>query len=268
MAPQLARAAAAARELLIDLAAARWKVDRATLKARRRQNRRVRRPTRWLRRAQQRPEAHRRRRRRCPRRPARRLGLRGKPVKKINGRDFVTGTHAYTPDMTRPQMLMGRVIRPDALGAEPLSVDDSRAKAMPGVTVVRDGNFIGVVAPDERALQAAAAAVVVKWSDAPVQPSSETDVRAPEESAGRPARAGAVRRRRSGVTSRRPRGRGERSSKPATGFRTSRTSRSNRARPSPNGRTAKSRSGPARSGRSGFALKSPKHFGWPKIASA
>ena len=33
MAPQLARAAAAAREVLIDLAAARWQTDRTTLKA-------------------------------------------------------------------------------------------------------------------------------------------------------------------------------------------------------------------------------------------
>ena len=33
MAPQLAKAAAAAREVLIDLAATQWTVDRATLKA-------------------------------------------------------------------------------------------------------------------------------------------------------------------------------------------------------------------------------------------
>jgi isoquinoline 1-oxidoreductase len=45
---------------------------------------------------------------------------------------------------------------------------------MPGVTVVRDGNFIGVVAPDERALKQAAAAVAVKWSTPSGQPTSET----------------------------------------------------------------------------------------------
>jgi isoquinoline 1-oxidoreductase len=45
---------------------------------------------------------------------------------------------------------------------------------MPGVTVVRDGSFIGVVAPNERALKAAAANVVVTWGAPPAQPSSET----------------------------------------------------------------------------------------------
>ena len=41
-------------------------------------------------------------------------------------------------------------------------------------SVVQDGNFIGVVAPDERALKNAAANVVVTWSAAPAQPTSET----------------------------------------------------------------------------------------------
>ncbi|HYN08845.1 MAG TPA: molybdopterin cofactor-binding domain-containing protein [Vicinamibacterales bacterium] len=174
MAPQLARAAAAAREMLIDLAAAQLQVDRTTLKAdagrvvasngraagygeltRGKQltgvvgaDVRVAPPDQWV--------------------------ARGTAVRKVNGRDIVTGRHAFTPDLERPGMLMGRVIRPDALGAEPVSVDDTRAKAMPGVTVVRDGNFIGVVAPDERALRQAAAAVSVTWSVPPGQPTSET----------------------------------------------------------------------------------------------
>jgi isoquinoline 1-oxidoreductase len=174
MAPQLARAAAAARETLIDLAAAQWQVERAALKAEAGRvvatngrgagygdltkgkqltgvvggDVRVAPPDQWV--------------------------VRGTAVKKVNGRDIVTGRHAYTPDVVRPRMLMGRVIRPDALGAEPLSVDDSRARAMPGVTVVRDGNFLGVVAPDERALKQAAAAVSVTWSVPAAQPTSET----------------------------------------------------------------------------------------------
>ena len=174
MAPQLARAAAAAREVLIDLAATRWQSDRTTLKADAGRivaadgrtlgygdltkgqqltgavgpDVRVAPPDQWV--------------------------SRGTAIKKVNGRDFVTGRHAYTPDLVRPRMLMGRVIRPDAIGAEPVSIDDTRAKAMPGVTVVRDGTFIGVVAPDERALKQAAAGMVVKWGAAPAQPSSET----------------------------------------------------------------------------------------------
>jgi isoquinoline 1-oxidoreductase len=42
-------------------------------------------------------------------------------TKKIDGADFVTGRHRYTPDMTRPGMLYGRVIRPPAYGAKLVS---------------------------------------------------------------------------------------------------------------------------------------------------
>ena len=100
--------------------------------------------------------------------------IRGQPVRKVNGRDIVTGTHAFTPDIARPGLLIGRVVHPPALGATPKSVDDSKARAMPGVTVVRDGDFIGVVAPHERAARRAAAAIVVDWNLPTGLPTSET----------------------------------------------------------------------------------------------
>jgi CO/xanthine dehydrogenase Mo-binding subunit len=100
--------------------------------------------------------------------------IRGTPVKKVNGADFVTGRHTYTPDMTRPGMRFGRIVRPDGYGATVVSMDDARARAMPGVTVVRDGDFIGVLAPSERAAARAANAVQVTWKVPEGQPSSET----------------------------------------------------------------------------------------------
>ncbi len=45
---------------------------------------------------------------------------------------------------------------------------------MAGVLVVRDGEFIGVVAPNERAAKAAAAAVAVEWNLPTGLPTSET----------------------------------------------------------------------------------------------
>ena len=92
----------------------------------------------------------------------------------MDGRDFVTGRHAYTPDVTRPGMLHGRIIRPDGYDGTLANVDDSRARAMAGVTVVRDGDFLGVVAPTERAAARAAAAIQATWKVPPGQPSSET----------------------------------------------------------------------------------------------
>ena len=41
-------------------------------------------------------------------------------------------------------MLYGRVLRPPSFGAKLISADTSAASKIPGVTVVRDGDFIGV----------------------------------------------------------------------------------------------------------------------------
>lgn len=174
LAPEMAKAAATARELLIDEAAKRWKVDRAALTA---VDGRVRdgggRVISYgeLTRGQKltgviNADA--------PLQPRAAWKTRGTAVKKVNGRDVVTGRQAYTSDLTRPGMLYGRIVRPDSIGATLKSVDDSRARAMEGVTVVKDGNFIGVVGPTERVAKRAAAAVRAEWQPLAGQPSSST----------------------------------------------------------------------------------------------
>ena len=61
-------------------------------------------------------------------------------------------------------MLYGRLVRPDRLGATTLvSVDDSAARALAGVTIVRDGDFLGVVATSERLAARAASLVRAEW---------------------------------------------------------------------------------------------------------
>src|SRR6185436_11627728 len=93
----------------------------------------------------------------------------GTSVPKIDGRDFVTGKHQYTTDMRREGMLYGRVVRPSAMEAKLISSDTKAAEAMPGVTVVRDGDFIGVAAPDRQTAIRAEKAIAVHWQ-APGQP--------------------------------------------------------------------------------------------------
>jgi CO/xanthine dehydrogenase Mo-binding subunit len=174
MAPQLARAAASAREMLIDRAAVVWQTDRQALSAKDgcvvgEQGRTISygeltkgqkltgviaaetviaAPSRWT--------------------------LRGTAQKKVNGRDFVTGRHVYTPDVVRPKMQYGRVIRPGGYAGTLVSADDSRARAMPGVTIVRDGEFLGVVAPNERMARRAASAINAQWRLPADHPSSTT----------------------------------------------------------------------------------------------
>jgi nicotinate dehydrogenase subunit B len=174
MAPQLAKAAATAREMLIDLAATKWQVPRQSLVAK---DGAIRDPSGRaltfgaLTEGQnltgvvsgQAPEE-----------PRNQWTSRGTALHKVNARDIVTGRHVFPADVVRPHLLIGRVVRPPAYGATPKTVDDAQARAMPGVTVVRDGNFIGVVAPNERAAKAAAAAVSVDWDLPTGLPTSET----------------------------------------------------------------------------------------------
>ena len=73
----------------------------------------------------------------------------GQSVPKVDGRAIVTGRHRYASDVERPGMLRGKVLRAPAFGARLASLDTSRADALPDVKVVRDGDFVGVVAPNE-----------------------------------------------------------------------------------------------------------------------
>src|SRR5262249_45498324 len=98
--------------------------------------------------------------------------VRGEALKKVNGADIVTGRHAFTPDVVRPGMLFGRVIRPPAYGATLKSIDGAASKAIAGVQVVTDGDFAGVVAPNERVLEQGIAAERAEWTAAPAQPDS------------------------------------------------------------------------------------------------
>jgi isoquinoline 1-oxidoreductase subunit beta len=99
----------------------------------------------------------------------------GTSVPRPNQRDLVTGAHQYPSDIHRPGMLYGKVLRPPAYGATLESLDTSAARAMPGVIVVQDKDFVGVAAPTSfRAAQAIEAlANSAKWNPAPAQPSSE-----------------------------------------------------------------------------------------------
>src|SRR5262249_50238000 len=59
---------------------------------------------------------------------------------------------------------------PRAVHATLGTCDTSQAEKMPGVTVIHDGDFIGVAAPDRTTAERAAAAIRAQWN-APAQPS-------------------------------------------------------------------------------------------------
>jgi nicotinate dehydrogenase subunit B len=95
----------------------------------------------------------------------------GTSALKVNAGDFVTGKHQYTSDMKREGMLYGKVVRPSAFNASLVSADTKAAEAIAGVKIVTDGNFIGVVASDQQTATKAAGVIAVDWK-APGQPSN------------------------------------------------------------------------------------------------
>jgi len=173
MNPQLRKAAAAARELLIDLAAEQMKVERTSLVV---AGGRITNPSTkqslgfgQLSKGQKLMKAI---GDDIVPTPADKWEVAGKSMLKVSGRAMVTGEHRYTSDMKRPGMLYGKVMRPAAFGATLSSVDVKAAEAMTGVTVVRDGNFVGVTAPSRELASRAVAAIRADWK-ATTQPSAK-----------------------------------------------------------------------------------------------
>jgi CO/xanthine dehydrogenase Mo-binding subunit len=188
MAPQLRKVAATAREMLKELAAREWGVEPSTLVVADGQisDGRGRRVAGFgaLSKGQ---KLVRTVPGEVPLTPAERWTVAGHDLPKVNGRDIVTGRHRYTSDQAPAGLWHGRVLRPPAAGAGLSSIDSSAAQAMPGVVVVRDGDFVGVAA--ERAPVAARALEALRptWKTTP-QTSAATlfaDLRRPpREGAG------------------------------------------------------------------------------------
>ena len=97
----------------------------------------------------------------------------GTSAKKVHARDIVTGAHKYTSDMKLPGMLYGRILRPERFNAKLVSLDAGAAKKIAGVTVVEDGDFVGVTAPTPSVAASALAAMKAEWN-APAQTSTKT----------------------------------------------------------------------------------------------
>jgi CO/xanthine dehydrogenase Mo-binding subunit len=174
MGPQLRKAAAVARETLIAMAAEQWKTDPSSLMAANgnitnphgnesisygdltkgqdlvkviADDVALESPTQWQ--------------------------IAGTPVPKVDGRDFVTGKHQYTSDIVRPRMVYGKILRPSAFHATLKSCDSAAAAKITGVTIIQDGNFVGVTAPTIETAESALKAIHAEWN-APPQTSEAT----------------------------------------------------------------------------------------------
>lgn len=102
--------------------------------------------------------------------PHERWSTAGQPQTPVNAVELVTGAHRYPSDIVRVGMVHAKVLRPPSFGAKLATMDASAAEAMPAVQVVHDGDFVGVVAPNEQIAEAAVAGIRAEWQTRP-QPS-------------------------------------------------------------------------------------------------
>ena len=173
MGPQLRTMAAAARQMLVEMAATRWNVDPTTLTA---ADAKVTGPHQGqsltygeLTRGEKLMKTV---SANVALTPASDWKIAGTAVPKVNGRDFVTGKHEFPSDIVRPGMMFGKVLRPQGFNATLVSLDTGGADKIPGASVVHDGNFIAVAAADLSTAERALSALHATWN-VPPQPSNQ-----------------------------------------------------------------------------------------------
>ena len=73
----------------------------------------------------------------------------GQPIKRADIAPKVFCQEPFVTDMKVPGMVHARMIRPPVAGATPVKIDESSIKDIPGARVVRENNFLAVVADKE-----------------------------------------------------------------------------------------------------------------------
>ncbi|HXX85234.1 MAG TPA: molybdopterin cofactor-binding domain-containing protein [Casimicrobiaceae bacterium] len=95
----------------------------------------------------------------------------GMSVPRLDLPDKVFGVPCFIHDFELKGMVHGRMLRPPSAGATLQSVDETAARAVPGVIdIVRDGSLIGLLAESEAAAEAALSKLSARWSETPILP--------------------------------------------------------------------------------------------------
>jgi CO/xanthine dehydrogenase Mo-binding subunit len=92
----------------------------------------------------------------------------GKSPRRLDGREKVTGAARYAGDVRLPGLLYARVLRPPAHGATLVTVDTAAAGRRPGVKIVKLDDLVAVLHADPEAAGAALADIKAEWKTAPL----------------------------------------------------------------------------------------------------
>ena len=80
---------------------------------------------------------------------AREFRVMDRPVQRVDIPAKVTGGIAYVHDLRLPNMLHARIVRPPSYGAKLASYDEHAVTDIAGAVIVREGDFLAVLAPRE-----------------------------------------------------------------------------------------------------------------------
>jgi CO/xanthine dehydrogenase Mo-binding subunit len=99
----------------------------------------------------------------------------GKPVPSLDRPALMTGQFEFVQHVRVPGMLHGRVVRPPAMGASLLGVEENSVAHIPGVVkVIVRKDFVGVVAKTQYAAVEAARQLKARWLPGPTLPPQES----------------------------------------------------------------------------------------------
>jgi nicotinate dehydrogenase subunit B len=98
--------------------------------------------------------------------PANEFTVMGRPQLRVDAVDRVTGRTKYSQDISVPGMVDAKIIRPPSFGARLVDADVSVAERMPGVVaVVRDENLLAVLAETDEQAEMATRVVRAQWEE-------------------------------------------------------------------------------------------------------
>lgn len=87
----------------------------------------------------------------------------GTSVRRLDGREKVTGAALYAADMRAPGMLYAKLLRPPSHGATLQQIDTSTAEQLPGVSVVNRDGLIAVLHADPEAAEEGLRRIKANW---------------------------------------------------------------------------------------------------------
>jgi isoquinoline 1-oxidoreductase beta subunit len=101
----------------------------------------------------------------------------GTPAKRLDSPEKVNGAAKYSIDVRLPGLKIATLAESPVLGGKIASLDDSKAKAIPGVRqIVRLDDLVAVVADHMWAAKQGLAALIIRWDDGPNGKVSTEDV--------------------------------------------------------------------------------------------